>query len=136
MLAVRKKSTKTLSENVIFLFNRSLDSSLKRQLSQFTRRILEGPDGQDFFYANDLVVLLDVMLREIQSTDSDNDKLLHEMIYLLPLLTKQLELQASSPMAHKKNEVISVLKTILSSECCLALKKIIIKTLESEYLKD
>jgi len=135
-LIERQTSTKTLSENIIFLFNRSVDNLLKRQLAQFSRRVLEESELQDFFYANDLVVLCDVILREIQRMDSDNDMLLHEMIYLLPSLTKKLEVQARSPMGHKRNEVQNVLKSIISNDCCLTLKRIITKTLENENLKD
>ena len=116
--------------------NRSLDFSLKRQLVQFTRRILEDCKDQEFFYSNDVIVLLDVTIREIESTDLDKEDLLQELISLLPLLTKQCALQSNARKSYKRADIVRSLRNILSSNCCLQLKKCVTKTLQSEYLKD
>ena len=134
LVKTRSQSTKTLSENIIFLMNRSLDSTLKCQLASFTRIILEDSTDQDFFYSNDVVILLDIIIREIQSMD--DEKLLHEFIYLLPLLIKQYIIQSNSPMKDKKAEIVKSLQNILSGDCSMKLKKCIVKILENEYLKD
>ncbi|OBZ76877.1 Protein LDB17 [Grifola frondosa] len=67
----------------------------------------------EYFYTNDLCVLVDVFLREIGNIDEDNESLRHTYLRVLhPLLTKtQLR-----TMPYKRPQIVRVLESLVEHE--------------------
>ncbi|KAI8816191.1 uncharacterized protein EV422DRAFT_329958 [Fimicolochytrium jonesii] len=88
LLTIEKRidHSKTLSENVIFLFNRAEEKLLRLKILRFLDAVLSDPTTSGLFYTNDLGVLLDVVVRETKNVDAEDEDLHQRYIYLLPLL--------------------------------------------------
>ncbi|KAI0049544.1 hypothetical protein FA95DRAFT_1489146 [Auriscalpium vulgare] len=96
VLSVLKKragSSQTFGENMIFMLNRAGRSPEDLVMQLLVLKILyilfTTKDMCEYFYTNDLCVLVDVFLREIVDLDEESESLRHTYLRVLhPLLTK------------------------------------------------
>ncbi|CDH52072.1 related to orc3p [Lichtheimia corymbifera JMRC:FSU:9682] len=65
MLEERMGTATTFSANLIFMLNRSDDACVKLLILKLLYGIFTRPSLYEFFYTNDLYVLVDIMLREV-----------------------------------------------------------------------
>ncbi|TFK29466.1 hypothetical protein FA15DRAFT_582172 [Coprinopsis marcescibilis] len=115
ILLRRASMSQTFGENMIFMLNRAKHTPedfcmalliLKLLYILFTTRELA-----EYFYTNDLCVLVDVFLRELSNLDDGNESLRHTYLRVLhPLLTKtQLR---TTP--YKRPQIMALLESLIS----------------------
>lgn len=117
VLMRRLNSSKTFGENVIFMLNRTQNDSeglcqqlliLKILYLLFTNTL----GAQEYFYTNDLRVLVDVFIRELVDLPDESEALRHTYLRVLhPLLTNtQLRQQP-----YKHAQIRLVLHSLISN---------------------
>ncbi|KAK7449214.1 pre-rRNA processing [Stygiomarasmius scandens] len=144
VLMRRLHSSKTFGENMIFMLNRAQrtpeDLCMQLLVLKLLYLLFTTKGTEEYFYTNDLCVLVDVFLRELVDLDEDSESLRHTYLRVLhPLLTKtQLR---STP--YKRPQILYALESLtrnssirdinpttkrlvercLSGEWCVQLKK-------------
>ncbi|CAO3658557.1 unnamed protein product [Umbelopsis ramanniana] len=66
-------SSKTFSENLIFMLNRADDACVQMLILKLLYLIFTTEELFEFFYTNDLCVLVDIVLRELCDLGDEND---------------------------------------------------------------
>ncbi|EKM57390.1 uncharacterized protein PHACADRAFT_119752 [Phanerochaete carnosa HHB-10118-sp] len=117
MLMARLGSCMTLGENLIFMLNRAgrtaEDLVMQLLVLKLLYLLFTTKGCAEFFYTNDLRVLVDVFLREILNLDEENESLRHTYLRVLhPLLTKT---QLRS-MPYKRAQIVHVLESLIENE--------------------
>ncbi|KAL1721419.1 hypothetical protein EV715DRAFT_194878 [Schizophyllum commune] len=123
VLMRRLGTSKTFGENVIFMLNRSKrtpeDLTTQLLLLKILYLLFTTKGTEDFFYTNDLFVLVDVFLRElgdlmdVDETDATHGSLRHTYLRVLhPLLTKT-ELRE---VPYKRAQLAYLLESIVNSD--------------------
>ncbi|KAI7897746.1 uncharacterized protein BX663DRAFT_556489 [Cokeromyces recurvatus] len=114
VLSTRLRTSPIFAQNLIFMLNRSSEDEctqvliLKLLYGIFTRS-----DLFDFFYINDLHVLIDIILRELDSLDDNKTRLCNSYLRVLePLLTNTPLKQQKS--FYKKHEIHQVLCSLIT----------------------
>ncbi|KIK95658.1 hypothetical protein PAXRUDRAFT_826793 [Paxillus rubicundulus Ve08.2h10] len=93
VLISRLGSSKTFGENMIFMLNRASRSAEDLCMQLLVLKLLyilfTSKATSEYFYTNDLCVLVDVFLRELVDLDDESESLRHTYLRVLhPLLTK------------------------------------------------
>ncbi|KND04535.1 uncharacterized protein SPPG_08825 [Spizellomyces punctatus DAOM BR117] len=88
VLQKRIDQSKTLSENFIFIFNREEDRKRRIIMARFLEIVLSSTSARNLWYTNDLGIILDVVIRETNNVDAEDEMLHHSYIRLLPLLLR------------------------------------------------
>ncbi|KAF8057059.1 hypothetical protein FPV67DRAFT_1566264 [Lyophyllum atratum] len=93
VLVRRLGSTKTFGENMIFMLNRAErtpeDLCMQLLILKILYVLFTTKGTSEYFYTNDLCVLVDVFLRELVDLDEESESLRHTYLRVLhPLLTK------------------------------------------------
>ncbi|KAI9676920.1 MAG: hypothetical protein M1817_006759 [Caeruleum heppii] len=119
LLSHRGSSFKTFGENIILLLNRESETSLQLLILKLLYLLFTTPQTYEYFYTNDLRVLLDVMLRNLLDLDpedyhspttptspsgSSNTRALRHT-YLRVLYPLLAHTQLRSPPYYKRDEV-------------------------------
>ncbi|RUS15731.1 hypothetical protein BC937DRAFT_92077 [Endogone sp. FLAS-F59071] len=74
-------------QNIIFMINRTVETTLQLLILKLLYLIFTTPPLYEFFYTNDLCVLVDVFLRELCSLDDEDETLRQTYLRVLtPLL--------------------------------------------------
>ncbi|KAI8841389.1 hypothetical protein BC829DRAFT_13254 [Chytridium lagenaria] len=103
-LSSRLHLGKKLGETIILMFNRADNASVQRLLIRFLHLVLTTPETSQFFYTNDLQVILDVILRESRAVAEEDEELQQGYLSILPPLLKIMQ---QRPYKHR--DVISLL---------------------------
>ncbi|KAI8996664.1 hypothetical protein BD414DRAFT_478703 [Trametes punicea] len=117
VLMSRAWSSPTFGENLIFMLNRadrtSEDLCMQLLILKLLYLLFTTKGMTEYFYTNDLCVLVDVFLREIGNIDEDNESLRHTYLRVLhPLLTKtQLR-----NMPYKRPQIVRTLESLIENE--------------------
>ncbi|PFH48927.1 hypothetical protein AMATHDRAFT_49114 [Amanita thiersii Skay4041] len=96
VLMRRLNLSKTFGENMIFMLNRAIskdhtpeDLCMQHLILKILYVLFTTNGTSEYFYTNDLRVLVDVFLRELVDLDEENESLRHTYLRVLhPLLTK------------------------------------------------
>lgn len=87
-LTRRLGSSTTFGENLIFMLNRTADPCLHLLILKLLYLITTTPSLFEYFYTNDLRVLVDVFIRELCDLPEESEALRHTYLRVLhPLLT-------------------------------------------------
>ncbi|TPX67424.1 hypothetical protein SpCBS45565_g03808 [Spizellomyces sp. 'palustris'] len=73
VLQKRIDQSKTLSENFIFIFNREEDRKRRIIMARFLEVVLSSTSTRNLWYTNDLGIILDVVIRETNNVDADDE---------------------------------------------------------------
>ncbi|KAF9485617.1 hypothetical protein BDN70DRAFT_533974 [Pholiota conissans] len=112
----RLGSCKTFGENMIFMLNRAKrtpeDFCMKLLILKILYVLFSNKETAEFFYTNDLCVLVDVFLRELADLDEESESLRHTYLRVLhPLLTKtQLK-----DVPYKRMQILVALESMISN---------------------
>ncbi|KAH9890877.1 hypothetical protein F4778DRAFT_752636 [Xylariomycetidae sp. FL2044] len=99
---------RTFGENIILLLNRETETSLQLLILKLLYLLFTTKATYEYFYTNDLRVLLDVIIRNLCDLPSDFTALRHTYLRVLyPLLAHT---QLNQPPHYKKDEINKVLK--------------------------
>ncbi|KAF9224851.1 hypothetical protein BS17DRAFT_779137 [Gyrodon lividus] len=113
VLISRLGSSKTFGENMIFMLNRASRSSEDLCMQLLVLKLLyilfTSKATSEYFYTNDLCVLVDVFLRELVDLDDESESLRHTYLRVLhPLLTKtQLR-----DIPYKRPQIVMALESL------------------------
>ncbi|CAI2177669.1 18884_t:CDS:2 [Funneliformis geosporum] len=88
VLGARIGSSKTFGENLIFMLNRAVDHHIQMLILKLLYVLFNTPETFEFFYTNDLRVLIDVFIRELYDMPEESETLRHAFLRVLcPLIT-------------------------------------------------
>ncbi|EJD01900.1 uncharacterized protein FOMMEDRAFT_147075 [Fomitiporia mediterranea MF3/22] len=115
VLMLRLNSSKTFGENMIFMLNRAgrtpEDLCMQLLVLKILYLLFTTKGTTEYFYTNDLRVLVDVFLRELVDLDEDSESLRHTYLRVLhPLLTRT---QLRS-VPYKRPQVVRTLESLIS----------------------
>lgn len=107
---------KTFGCNLILLLNRESETSLQLLILKVLYLIFGNPQTAEYFYTNDLHVLVDVILRNLIDLPADSpaaNALRHTYLRVLyPILTHS---QISKPPHYKKHDICRLLYLLTTS---------------------
>ncbi|PVG03971.1 hypothetical protein CPB86DRAFT_694417 [Serendipita vermifera] len=140
VLMRRVHSSKTFGENIIFMLNRASNTEEDLVMQLLLLKILyvlfTTPGTQEYFYTNDLRVLVDVFLRELVDLPEESEALRHTYLRVLnPLLTNtQLR-----DIPYKATQIRRTLQVLISQdnmrEVTPTTKRLVERCLEAEWCK-
>lgn len=107
---------KTFGCNLILLLNRESETSLQLLILKALYLIFGNTQTAEYFYTNDLHVLVDVILRNLIDLPSDSpaaNALRHTYLRVLyPILTNS---QISKPPHYKREDIVRLLHLLVTS---------------------
>ncbi|ROV90696.1 hypothetical protein VSDG_08336 [Cytospora chrysosperma] len=113
VLSLHGSSFMTFGENIILLLNRETETALQLLILKLLYLLFTTKATYEYFYTNDLRVLLDVIIRNLLDLPDESMSLRHTYLRVLyPLLAHT---QLSHPPHYKREEILKVLQ-ILSGE--------------------
>lgn len=113
VLSVDGQSYMTFGENIILLLNRETETSLQLLILKLLYLLFTTEATREYFYTNDLRVLLDVIIRNLLDLPNELISLRHTYLRVLyPLLAHT---QLAHPPHYKRNEIIKVLALLSGS---------------------
>jgi len=100
----------TFGENIILLLNRETETSLQLLILKLLYLLFTTKATHEYFYTNDLRVLLDVIIRNLLDLPNELISLRHTYLRVFyPLLAYT---QLSEPPHYKRDEIIKVLSIL------------------------
>jgi len=103
----------TFGENIILLLNRETETSLQLLILKLLYLLFTTKATHEYFYTNDLRVLLDVIIRNLLDLPNELVSLRHTYLRVLyPLLAYT---QLNQPPHYKRDEIVKVLSILGSS---------------------
>ncbi|ORY09738.1 hypothetical protein BCR34DRAFT_602601 [Clohesyomyces aquaticus] len=115
-LSTHGMTFKTFGCNLILLLNRENETSLQLLILKVLYLIFGNPTTAEYFYTNDLHVLIDVILRNLIDLPSDSpasNALRHTYLRVLhPILANS---QISKPPHYKHDDVLRLLRLLVNS---------------------
>ncbi|RFU31995.1 hypothetical protein B7463_g4361, partial [Scytalidium lignicola] len=110
VLSLHGSLYKTFGENIILLLNRETETALQLLILKLLYLIFTTRATYEYFYTNDLRVLLDVAIRNLLDLPNELISLRHTYLRVLyPLLAHT---QLSQPPHYKQDEIIRVLNIL------------------------
>ncbi|KAL9603651.1 MAG: hypothetical protein Q9219_000970 [cf. Caloplaca sp. 3 TL-2023] len=104
---------KTFGENIILLLNRESETSLQLLILKLLYLLFTTPPTHEYFYTNDLRVLVDVMIRNLLDLPLSAKPLRHTYLRVLyPLLAHT---QLKDPPHYKRDELLRLLNMMTAS---------------------
>lgn len=104
---------RTFGENIILLLNRETETSLQLLILKLLYLLFTTKATYEYFYTNDLRVLLDVIIRNLMDLPDERVALRHTYLRVMyPLLAHT---QLSHPPHYKQDEVFKVLNILRGS---------------------
>lgn len=112
-LSLHGPQFRTFGENLILLLNRETETSLQLLILKLLYLLFTTTATYEYFYTNDLRVLLDVIIRNLMDLPDERISLRHTYLRVLyPLLAHT---QLNQPPHYKREEVIRLLKILRGS---------------------
>lgn len=116
VLMSRLGSSKTLGENMIFMLNRASRSAEDLCMQLLVLKLLyilfTNKATSEYFYTNDLCVLVDVFLRELVDLDEESESLRHTYLRVMhPLLTKT----QMRDVPYKRPQIVIALESLIQN---------------------
>lgn len=100
----------TFGENIILLLNRETETSLQLLILKLLYLLFTTQATYEYFYTNDLRVLLDVIIRNLLDLPNELISLRHTYLRVLyPLLAHT---QLNQPPHYKQDEIVKVLSIL------------------------
>lgn len=101
---------RTFGENIILLLNREAETSLQLLILKLLYLVFTNKPTYEYFYTNDLRVLVDVIIRNLMDLPDEKISLRHTYLRVMyPLLAHT---QLSQPPHYKREEVLRVLRVL------------------------
>ncbi|KAF9927881.1 hypothetical protein FBU30_002803 [Linnemannia zychae] len=113
-LSDRPGASCTFGENLIFMLNRAEESALQMLILKLLYLLFTSPHQtlNDFFYTNDLHVLVDVVIRELWNLPEEEEPLRHAYLRVMGPLLSNTGLKREQPVMYKRAEIIRVLSEL------------------------
>ena len=112
-LSLQGPRFRTFGENIILLLNRETETSLQLLILKLLYLLCTTKATYEYFYTNDLRVLLDVIIRNLMDLPDEKISLRHTYLRVMyPLLAHT---QLSQPPHYKREEVLRLLRILRGS---------------------
>lgn len=111
VLSAQGARYKTFGENIILLLNREDETSLQLLTLKLLYLLFTTPQTYEYFYTNDLHVLVDILIRNLLDLPEEATALRHTYLRVLYPLLEHTQLQ--QPPHYKRSEILKLL-TVLS----------------------
>ena len=111
VLSAQGSKYKTFGENIILLLNREDETSLQLLTLKLLYLLFTTPPTYEYFYTNDLHVLVDILIRNLLDLPEEASALRHTYLRVLYPLLSHTQLQQPP---HYKREEIRKLLIVLS----------------------
>ncbi|KAG8857026.1 hypothetical protein FRB96_005956 [Tulasnella sp. 330] len=115
VLLRRLDSSKTFGENLIFMLNRADDTPEDLCMQLLVLKLLyllfTTPGTQEYFYTNDLRVLVDVFMRELVDLPEERESLRHTYLRVLHPLLVNTQLKTHP---YKRLQVLNILQSLVA----------------------
>lgn len=113
-LSLHGPQFRTFGENIILLLNRETETSLQLLILKLLYLLFTTKATYEYFYTNDLRVLLDVIIRNLMDLPDEKMSLRHTYLRVMyPLLAHT---QLNQPPHYKHDEILRVLKILRGSQ--------------------
>ncbi|KAF9284786.1 hypothetical protein BGZ68_004435 [Mortierella alpina] len=120
VLMDRPGASCTFGENLIFMLNRAEETALQMLILKLLYLLFTSPGLFEFFYTNDLHVLVDVVIRELWDLPGEEESLRHAYLRVMgPLLTNTQLKKAT----YKRAEIVRVLRELGGGDLDSTLRK-------------
>ena len=107
ILATHGPAYKSFGQNIILLLNRESETSLQLLILKLLYLLFTSPPTYEYFYTNDLHVLLDIILRNLLDLPPSSSALRHTYLRVLyPFLSHS---QLRDPPHYKREDVVRLL---------------------------
>ncbi|EAW06866.1 uncharacterized protein ACLA_085620 [Aspergillus clavatus NRRL 1] len=114
ILAMHGNLYKTFGENIILLINREAETSLQLLTLKLLYLIFTTPSTYEYFYTNDLHVLVDILIRNLLDLPEEASALRHTYLRVLyPLLAHT---QLKTPPHYKRDELKRMLSLLVRGQ--------------------
>ncbi|EMR08361.1 hypothetical protein PNEG_03201 [Pneumocystis murina B123] len=112
---LKKKGSlyKTFGENIIFILNREKDIFLQFLILKQLYLIFTTKETLEYFYTNDLRVLVDVFIRKLYNLPENNKKLYHAYLRVFYYLLKNTQLK--NPPYYKQDQLQKLFQALKES---------------------
>lgn len=105
-------TAKTFGEDLIFMLNREDDEAKTCSILDFFTDMFNHPLTSEYLYTNDLVVLVDIIVRGLYDLDDSMDELRYTLMCTLASLMTFSQYRKSP---HKLAEIHTLLRRILQN---------------------
>ncbi|CAG8562590.1 9954_t:CDS:10 [Ambispora gerdemannii] len=112
VLAARIGTSKTFGENVIFMLNRCVEPRIQMLILKLLYQIFTTPETYEYFYTNDLMVLVDVFIRELYDLPEESEALRNTYLRVLYPLLKNTQLFR---LRYKQHQIYSLLLDLIGT---------------------
>ncbi|KAF9187251.1 hypothetical protein BGZ51_001448 [Haplosporangium sp. Z 767] len=120
VLIHRIGTTCTFGGNLIFILNRADETALQMLVLKLLYLLFTSPSLYEFFYTNDLHVLVDVVIRELRDLPEEEESLRHAYLRVMgPLLTNTQLRKAT----YKRAEIVRLLRELGGGDLDSTLRK-------------
>ncbi|PLB34517.1 DUF2013 domain-containing protein [Aspergillus candidus] len=114
VLSMNGNLYKTFGENIILLINREAETSLQLLTLKLLYLIFTTPSTYEYFYTNDLHVLVDILIRNLLDLPEEAAALRHTYLRVLyPLLAHT---QLRNPPFYKRDELHRMLSILVRGQ--------------------
>ncbi|KAL7958452.1 hypothetical protein V8C34DRAFT_304850 [Trichoderma compactum] len=112
-LSLHGPQYRTFGENIILLLNRETETSLQLLILKLLYLLFTTKATYEYFYTNDLRVLLDVFIRNLMDLPDERMSLRHTYLRIMyPLLAHT---QMNQPPHYKKDEILRLINILRGS---------------------
>ncbi|CAJ0837537.1 15200_t:CDS:2, partial [Entrophospora sp. SA101] len=106
VLSKRIGTSETFGENIIFMLNRSVKPHIQMLILKLLYEIFTTPETFEYFYTNDLRVLIDVFIRELYDLPDESEAVRHTYLRVLCPLISNTQLNRDY---YKQNQIYKLL---------------------------
>ncbi|CAZ82682.1 unnamed protein product [Tuber melanosporum] len=110
ILCFHGSTYKTFGENIILLLNRESETCLQLLILKLLYLLFTTSATNEYFYTNDLRVLVDVMIRNLLDLPDESEPLRHTYLRVLYPLLEHTQLR--HPPHYKRDEVLKLLECL------------------------
>lgn len=111
LLTLEGSSYRNFGENIILLLNREVETSYQFLILKVLYLLFTNKSTYEYFYTNDLKVLIDIILRNLMDLPEDKSTLRHT--YLRVLYPMLAHTQLNQPHSHyKQHDILTVLNLV------------------------
>ncbi|KIW11061.1 hypothetical protein PV08_10360 [Exophiala spinifera] len=110
VLSAHGSAYKTFGENIILLLNREDETSLQLLTLKLLYLLFTTPPTYEYFYTNDLRVLVDILIRNLLDLPEEASSLRHTYLRVLYPLLEHTQLQF--PPYYKREEIRKMLQVL------------------------
>jgi len=114
VLITAGSSYPTFGGNIILLLNREREKSQQLLILKLLYLLFTTPKTREYFYTNDLKVLLDVIIRKLLDLSPEETTLRHTYLRVLHPLLRYTQL--NSQPYYKRDQIISLLNILRGSD--------------------